>query len=276
MFVLEDLKNNKKDVMEKILLESGRGEVISFCSEVLDKRAYFTVDVNGKIKRKKLNYIIPAAVFMESDADFINYTAENLDFAEKIKIEKIQRMTNAETSYLKKNIFKLLAKGEYNFALSYCKELYMRDKDDFFKMVSQFAMMDNISFEKPLVVYSLKKYFEKFGYSDEVLYLAVSYLGKMRADFHDYEAETTEESNSSFSKENLKEILKKDINRYKTRVGFGILAYSAVLLSNDYENEKIFLSLIEKKIKLFENGLQKDETLTKTAAEIFDCLSKEV
>ena len=36
MFTQEDLKKDRKDVINKILLESGRGEVISFCSEVLD------------------------------------------------------------------------------------------------------------------------------------------------------------------------------------------------------------------------------------------------
>ena len=56
MFTQEDLKKDRKDVINKILLESGRGEVISFCSEVLDKRAYFTVDMHGNIKRKKYNY----------------------------------------------------------------------------------------------------------------------------------------------------------------------------------------------------------------------------
>lgn len=54
MFTQEDLKKDRKDVINKILLESGRGEVISFCSEVLDKRAYFTVDMHGNIKRKNI------------------------------------------------------------------------------------------------------------------------------------------------------------------------------------------------------------------------------
>ena len=97
MFTQEDLKKDRKDVINKILLESGRGEVISFCSEVLDKRAYFTVDMHGNIKRKKYNYAVPAAVFMENDNEFADYISENLNFTEKTKIEKIGRMTNEDT-----------------------------------------------------------------------------------------------------------------------------------------------------------------------------------
>lgn len=272
MFTLEDLKNDKKDILEKVLLESGRAGVISFCSEVLDKRAYFTVDMYGNIKRKKYNYMVPLAVFTENDADFINYTVESLDFTEKTKVEKIGRMTNADIEEVKKNIFKLLVKGDYHFSLKHCKEFYMRDKDEFFKMMFNYSMMDNISFEKALAFYSLKKYFEKYGYSDEALYLTISYVAKMRADFSDYENVKIE----NVSKGELKELIKKDINKYNTKKGLEILSYLVVLLSYDYEKENIFTSILKKKIDEFENSSLKDEVLSEKAFEIFKYLSKEV
>lgn len=275
MFTLEDLKKDRKDVIEKILLESGRAGVISFCSEVLDKRAYFTVDMYGNIKRKEYEYVIPAAVFTEKDADFINYTAESLDFTEKTKIEKTGRMTNADTLEVKKNIFKLIVKGDCHFSMRHCKELYMRDKDEFFKMMFTLSMMDNISFEKPLALYSLKKYFEKYGYSDEALYLTISYIAKMRADFRDYENAVKENISENISKEQLKEIIKKDINKYETKKGLEILGYLSVLLSYSYEKENIFVSILKEKIDEFEK-VSEDKELSSKEKEIFRNLSKEV
>lgn len=271
MFTQEDLKKNKKDVINKILLESGRGEVISFCSEVLDKRAYFTVDMYGNIKRKKYNYAVPAAVFMENDNEFADYISENLNFAEKIKIEKIERMNNVEN--IEKNIFKLIVKGDYYFALKYCKELYMRNSDELFKMLFTFAMMDNISFEKPLAVYSLKKYFEKFGYSDEALYLTVSYISKMRADFRDFENEKGVE----ISKEELRNRVKNNIDKYENEKGVEILGYLAALLSYNYEKENIFSNILKEKIDEFENNFEEnDEKFSKVKKSIYEYLSKEV
>ena len=273
MFTQEDLKKNKKDVVNKILLESGRGEVISFCSEVLDKRAYFTVDMHGNIKRKKYNYAVPAAVFMENDNEFANYISENLNFAEKIKIEKLGRMTNEDTEEVKKNIFKLLVKGECHFSLRHCKELLMRDSEEFFKMMFMLSMMDNISFEKPLAIYSLKKYLEKFGYSDEALYLTVSYISKMRADFRDFENEKAGE----ISKEELRNRVKNNIDKYESEKGVEILGYLAVLLSYNYEKENIFSNILKKKIDEFENSFKEnDENFLKVKKSIYEYLSKEV
>lgn len=273
MFTQEDLKKNKRDVINKILLESGRGEVISFCSEVLDKRAYFTVDMHGNIKRKKYNYAVPAAIFMENDNEFADYISENLNFAEKIKIEKLGRMTNEDTEEVKKNIFKLLVKGECHFSLRHCKELLMRDSEEFFKMMFMLSMMDNISFEKPLAVYSLKKYFEKFSYSDEALYLTVSYISKMRADFRDFENEKAGE----ISKEELRNRVKNNIDKYESEKGVEILGYLAVLLSYNYEKENIFSNILKKKIDEFENSFKEnDENFLKVKKSIYEYLSKEV
>lgn len=273
MFTLEDLKKNKKDVMDKILLESGREGVISFCSGVLDKRAYFTVDMYGNIKRKKYNHAAAAAVFMEDNSKFIDYISENLDFAEKTKIEKIGRMTSEDTEEVKKNIIKLLVKGDCHFSLKHCKEFFMRDREEFFKMLFMFSMMDNISFEKPLAVYSLKKYFEKFGYSDEALYLTISYLAKMRADFKDFENAEHEK----ISKEELRNRVKNNIEKYENEKGLEILGYLSVLLNYNYEKENIFSNIIKKKIDEFENSsAEKKEELSKIKKSIYEYLSKEV
>lgn len=282
MFTLEDLKSNRKEIVEKILETQGRDKVISFCSQLLDKRAYFTIDMNGNIKRKKMNYVIPATVFAEKDVDFICCVVDSLDFTEKTKFEKLERMTSIEN--IEKSILKLLAKGDFHFAGKYCKELYMRNSDELFKMLFQFALIDNISFEKPLAVYSLKKYFEKFGYSDEALYLTVSYLAKMRGDFSEYErikankSNTENIENSQSLKEELRDIFKSNIEKYKTTKGLQILGYLSGLLSYSYENEDIFVTVLKREMKIFENGEERgdDRELTGISVDIFEGLSKEV
>lgn len=277
-FTLEDLKSNKKDIIEKIAGEHGRNGVISFCANVLDKRAYFTVDMNGKIKRKKMSYAIPASVLVNDDKMFIDCVADSIDFTEKTKIEKLERMNNIED--VKKNIFKLIVKGDCHFALKYCKELCMRNKEEFLKMMFTLSLMDNISFEKSLAVYSMKKYFEKYGYSDEVLYLTISYLAKMRADFSEYENECVKyENKNSFgiSKEELREQFKNNIEKYKTEKGLEILGYLAGLLAFDnYDNEEIFIAILKKKMETFEKGILNDKILSEVSEEIFKNLSKEV
>ena len=276
MFTLEDLKSNRKEIVEKILETQGRDKVISFCSQLLDKRAYFTIDMNGNIKRKKMNYVIPATVFAEKDVDFICCVVDSLDFTEKTKFEKLERMTSIEN--IEKSILKLLAKGDFHFAGKYCKELYMRNSDELFKMLFQFALIDNISFEKPLAVYSLKKYFEKFGYSDEALYLTISYLAKMRADFSKYELEYKNKNTINIKKEELRDIFKSNIEKYKTTKGLQILGYLSGLLSYSYENEDIFVTVLKREIEIFENGEERkdDRELTGISVDIFEGLSKEV
>lgn len=281
MFTPENLKKNKKDVIENILFNVGREEVISFCSEFLDKRAYFTMDNIGNIKRKDYTYIIPSAVFMENDRDFIDYISKNLDFAEKIKIEKIGRMTNATLSEITKNIYKFLFKGEYNFLLKSAKELYMRDEDLFFKIMYRYTMMDNMKSLKPLAIYSLKKYFEKYGYYDEALYLTLSYISKARADFYDYEREVENlkdtEEDYNIIKQNLIENIKNNIEKYNTKEGLEILSYLLVLSSYSYENENVFINILNRKIE--EYNKKDTKTLLPTEnieKEIYNYLSKEV
>ena len=149
----------------------------------------------------------------------------------------------------------------------------MRDSEEFFKMMFMLSMMDNISFEKPLAVYSLKKCFEKFGYSDEALYLTVSYISKMRADFRDFENEKAGE----ISKEELRNRVKNNIDKYENEKGVEILGYLAVLLSYNYEKENIFSNVLKKKIDEFENGFEEnDENFSKVKKSIYEYLSKEV
>lgn len=273
MVTLDDLKKDKKEVLKKIFIEGGREKVISFCSPVIDKRAYFTINKFGKVKRKMYNYNLASSVFIDNDEEFLNFILEIINFKELIRIEKIGRMTNSKDEDLEKNIYKLLLKGEFNFLLKPLKEIYIRNKDKFFQILFNFTLMDNVFFNKTLAVYSLKKYFEKFGYSDEALYLTISYLAKQRADFYQYE--NIENVKDNISKKELKELFTNNIEKLKNKKGLTLLTYLLVLLEYDYENEKnyknIFKNSVDKILKSRE-----EVNLNSVETKFFETLFKEV
>lgn len=274
MVTLVDLKERKRDTLEKILLEEGRDKVISFSTEVLDKRAYFTIDIDGKIKRKDYTYILDSAVFIQEDNKFLDFMSEAIDFRELINFDKIGRMTNATDKELEKNILKCLAKGEIKFLLKPLKELYMRNEKKFFEILFNFSLMDNIKFKKALSVYSLKKYFEKYGYSDEALYLTVSYLAKVRADFYEYENAS---ELASVTKDELRDIVKKNIDKFKNKKGLEIISYLLALLQNNYNNDGIYINIIKNNIDKFLNtGVDNTKSFTNVEEEIFINLIREV
>lgn len=270
--IVNEGQQEERQVLEKLLAEEGRSGVISFCSGALDKRAYFTVNSKGKINRKDYNYAISSAVFTGDDEKFLDFVSEKIDFREIIKIEKIGRMTNASDSDLEKNVYKLLAKGEIKFLLKPLKEICMRNQDRLFEILFDFALMDNINFKKPLVVYSMKKYFEKFGYSDEVLYLVVAYLGKMRADFYAYE---NQEEGMEISKEQLKKEFYSNIDSFRNQKGLAILSYLIALTEYSYEDENIYCNIVKKEMDSILNNNREVDNFSEIEKEIFVNLSKE-
>ena len=275
MVTLDDLKKNKNEILKNISNnEKGRDEIISLCSPVLDKRAYFTIDNFGKVKRKNYNYNLAATVFVDDNNDFLNFISEIIDFKEITKIEKIGRLTNAKDEELHKNIYKLLAKGELNYLLKPLKEIYMRSENKFFEILFNFTMMDNIFSKKTLCVYSLKKYFQKYGYSDEALFLCVSYLAKQRADFYEFENEKN--LNNSTSKEELKEIIKNNLEQLRNEAGLTLLSYFIVLLQFNYENEKNYITILKNNLTKLLVSNNEYRKLNNIENEIFTGLSREV
>ena len=53
------IKENDKSYLLSLLEESGKVKTLSAFAPVLDKRAYFTINESGELKRKNNNLIIP-------------------------------------------------------------------------------------------------------------------------------------------------------------------------------------------------------------------------
>lgn len=211
----------------------------------LKKNAYFTLKDGGLINRKVFHNIIPAAVYVDDIKKFIDYSMNYYSEAEDREIRKISRRTTDNICKIKKNILKLIANGKHNHALSYCKELYFRDEKEFFKILFDYILMDNIDFNKAIQVYSMREYFKKFGYNDIIMDLVLGFVSKMRSDFHDFEYS----KDSLISKEKLKDKIYRSKKKLMTKEGFKIVSYFKILEAFEYKKEKKYVAILESRIK---------------------------
>ncbi|WP_418964029.1 hypothetical protein [Cetobacterium sp.] len=201
-------------------------------ADILDKRAYLTVDCQGVITRKSMNLTIPAMVFCEDDTVFYETLEKESNKIERIKEKKIDRLSNVPIEKLKENFMKLVIKGELEFSKKYGKELALKDKEEFLKTLFNLSLMDNINFNKPLMALAMKEIMDNMGWIDEIGYLIISYFTKQRYDLRDLESAIESEDKIS----DIPEILE-------------IVAYKKVLDSYSYKNERKYRSILLKAIK---------------------------
>ncbi|MBC2851991.1 hypothetical protein H5J22_11345 [Cetobacterium sp. 8H] len=198
-------------------------------SEILDKRAYLTIDGDGSVERKEMNLTIPAMVFCADEVIFDETLEKESDKREREKEKKIERLSNLTVEKLKENFTKLVVKGEVEFAKRYGKELALREAEEFNKTLFNLSLMDNISFKKPLMALAMKEILDTVGWNDKIGYLVISYFTKQRYDLSSLEA-AVEVENKDFD---IPEILE-------------LVAYKKVLNMYDYKNEKKYASMLSK------------------------------
>lgn len=201
-------------------------------ADTLDKRAYLTIDCDGVVKRKEMNFSIPLMVFCENDEIFERVLKEESNKIERIKEKKIERLSNVPVDKLKENFMKLVIKGELEFSKKYGKELALKDKEEFLKTLFNLSLMDNISFYKPLMALAMKEIIENIGWIDEVGYLVISYFTKQRYDLSQLENAIESESEITEISENI-----------------SLLAYKKVLESYTYKNEKKYRAMLLSGVK---------------------------
>lgn len=201
-------------------------------ADTLDKRAYLTIDCDGVVKRKEMNFSIPLMVFCENDEIFERVLKEESNKIERIKEKKIERLSNVPVDKLKENFMKLVIKGELEFSKKYGKELALKDKEEFLKTLFNLSLMDNISFYKPLMALAMKEIIENIGWVDEIGYLVISYFTKQRYDLSQLENAIENESEITEISENI-----------------SLLAYKKVLESYTYKNEKKYRAMLLSGVK---------------------------
>ncbi|MGL4510595.1 hypothetical protein [Cetobacterium sp.] len=201
-------------------------------ADTLDKRAYLTIDCDGVVNRKEMNFSIPLMVFCENDEIFERVLKEESNKIERIKEKKIERLSNIPVDKLKENFMKLVIKGELEFSKKYGKELALKDKEEFLKTLFNLSLMDNISFYKPLMALAMKEIIENIGWVDEIGYLVISYFTKQRYDLSQLENVIESESEITEISGNI-----------------SLLAYKKVLESYTYKNEKKYRAMLLNGVK---------------------------
>ena len=201
-------------------------------ADTLDKRAYLTIDCDGVVKRKEMNFSIPLMVFCENDEIFERVLKEESNKIERIKEKKIERLSNVPVDKLKENFMKLVIKGELEFSKKYGKELALKDKEEFLKTLFNLSLMDNINFYKPLMALAMKEIIENIGWVDEIGYLVISYFTKQRYDLSQLENAIENEIEITEISENI-----------------SLLAYKKVLESYTYKNEKKYRAMLLSGVK---------------------------
>lgn len=248
--ILEAIRGKDYDFFYKIYDNNGLIALTDTFSEFINKRSYFTIDENGVIKRKVMNFALPLLSALkdnpENTENVIRILVDKLcEPAEKIKLKKIDRMSNKPMVSLIKNYYKLLANSNDIFSVKYSKELMLRDKSQFLKLLFSYVLMEDISSQKQIMAYSLENFLAgDFGKDDldKVLQVALLYISSKKSSFGCYE----NSSRSSITKKELAEKIIENISKLKSPEGLNLLIYIYILNKYDYKNEDKFIFMAEK------------------------------
>ena len=262
--LLTIIKEKNKSEIIQMLETDGKIKTLSFFAEVLDKRSYFTLDSEGEIKRKELNFILPIFAF-SGDFDYLADSVINFsDLREREKISSINRFSNIEIPKLKEKLMKTLSNGNLDFSKRYGKELFLRDREEFYKTVLEFSLLGDAKSLKPLLVISFKKLFENKEYEENVFFLLISYLTKYRDNFYFYE--NCEKDDSIVELEKLKESVIFNKELLESKEGLEILSTLKALEMYNFKNFDKYLSKIAVEIRMLKNLTALDETTKKLSA----------
>lgn len=238
------IKENDKSYLLAFLEESGKIKTLSAFAPALDKRAYFSINEKGELKRKDNNLIVPFFAYCNDNELLAKIIFEKADLKERCKIGKINRFSNIDEKKLKENLLKTLTNGGLEFSLKYGKELFLRNKDEFFKTTLLFSLMGDLKSLKPLVVLSFKKLMENQEYDENIFYLVISFLTKYRDNFYFYETTEIEENNFF----NLKEFLLTNENILNSKEGLGALSSLKVLEELEINCQNRFIQKIQNEL----------------------------
>lgn len=236
--MLNIIKEKKASELFNLLESQGKIEVLSECAQFLDKRAYITIDTNGNLKRKKGSIALPVIAFLNDNNLFVEELLYSCDIKERQNLDKIERYSSLDIEKVKTNYIKTLFNGNLEFAKRYGKELFLRDRKEFFKISSNFALIgaNNI---KPLMVLALNKLMSE--YNENIFYIFIQYMVKFRDNTEIYEKVSEYEGEAK----EIKEILKSNKNLLESLEGLEILSSLKLVENIDISNKKKVLGKLK-------------------------------
>lgn len=207
--MLEFLKSSDKDSFYEFYQKSEMGEFIREIAPYINKRSYFKIENNGKITKKTFNYTLPllAVLNYENEREIIDFIYNNcIDLSEKINIKKIDRLSNVSVEKLKNNLFKVLFNRDRTFVLRYCKELYLRDEREFYSSLYRYALMNDISSRKTVMIQSFEKLVKQIKNKTDIDYLlfaTIDYIVNYESNLYQYQlANENEDENINIEEKN--------------------------------------------------------------------------
>lgn len=182
--MLNIIKEKNATELSTLLDSYEKIAVLSECAQFLDKRAYVTIDKNGDIKRKRGSIALPLVAFCDEKALLVEELLYSCDIKERQNLDKIERYSSLDIEKVKSNYIKTLFNGNLEFSKRYGKELFLRAREEFFKISSNFALIgdDNI---KPLMLLGLKNLMK--DYDENIFYIFIQYMTKYRDNTDIYE-----------------------------------------------------------------------------------------
>lgn len=244
MFQIDDIREKNIDKFYEIYLTGGKLKLIEAVAEGLGKRSYFTIDCDGTIKRKPMNHALPLITTLNSDnyKEIIATLLEKMvDLTQREKIKKIERLSKYSMDTLTNNFNKIMAGGDKIFGLKYGKELFLRDRQLFFKMLFDYILLEDIDSEKSTMAWSLYQLLKDDDFSDEVFYVGMSYILQKRSEFRDFERV----SNTTITPTPKEDV----ITASKTVDSLEISSYGMILNEFTYKKEDIYTEILKQKIK---------------------------
>ncbi|WP_291256044.1 hypothetical protein [Fusobacterium sp.] len=227
--MLNIIKEKNEQELVALLKEYGKIQLLSESAQFLDKRAYITVDTLGNLKRKRGSLALPVSAFLD-EAELIAEIIDSSDIKERQNYDKIERFSSLDIEKVRLNLIKTLFNGSYDFAKKYGKELFLRDRDAFFKLLANFSLIGESSNLKPLMVLALKRSMLEFD--ENIFSLFISYFSKYRDNTSNYEKSL----DISIEISDLKTMLRDKKELLNSLEGLGILSSLALLEEIEVDN----------------------------------------
>ena len=247
--ILTMVNRNEKNEILNLIQEDGKLKTLSLFAQILDKRAYVTIDSNGNLKRKEGSMILPIFAFFNDNEFLADSILKYADLKERQILDKIERFSNIDMDKVKENLMKTMFNGNIDFAKKYGKELFLRDKEAFFNLLGSFVTIGNSDSLKGLFLVAFDKLMEECEYEGNVFYLLMAYITKFRDNTSNYENSQIGE----YKPEDIKKMIidKKEV--LNSTLGLGILANLRIVEKFNLPNRAKILSKLAFEIENYQN-----------------------
>lgn len=169
--------------LEQEIRERGKYKVFSEFAEIMNKRSYFTVNVEGEICRKKVNPILLEFPYEENAKTLAKMILDYGAPEERQRIHPIARLSNVEIPVLKQKLMTTLVHQNFEHAKRYAKELFLREEETFWKLLHRFVELGEKESQKREVLRAFQVCMQVVKYDERLFHLYLSFLTRYRDNY---------------------------------------------------------------------------------------------